>query len=61
MPPNVQSETAGVHSGVGSEAELEKLGKKKRKKENPWEKQATGVPGQKWEPESWTPAPAKKR
>ena len=55
-----QPEKEGVRSAVGTEAELEQLKKKANKKKkapNPWEKE-TGNPGDKWEPESWTPPPS---
>ncbi|KAL1955948.1 hypothetical protein VTO42DRAFT_7933 [Malbranchea cinnamomea] len=51
---------AGVHSAVGTEAELEQLGHKKRDKVSLWDK-TTGAPGESWQPEAWVPAAAKRR
>jgi NADH dehydrogenase [ubiquinone] 1 alpha subcomplex assembly factor 2 len=41
---------AGVRTVVGTEAELDHLGKKKR----PWTRE-TGGPSEKWQPRSWAP------
>ncbi|EME46007.1 hypothetical protein DOTSEDRAFT_86674 [Dothistroma septosporum NZE10] len=35
--------------------------KEKKPKENPWQKASRGKPGEDWQPESWSPAPAARR
>lgn len=57
--PKPTAEQAGVRSAIGSEAELEEQGKKKKKTSNPWE-QHVGAPGEKYQPEAWSPSAAKR-
>ncbi|EEP80318.1 conserved hypothetical protein [Uncinocarpus reesii 1704] len=59
--PKPTAEQAGVRSAIGSESELGEQGKtkKKRTKISPWEKSA-GAPGEKWQPEAWTPSATKR-
>ncbi|KAK2741175.1 hypothetical protein FQN55_008438 [Onygenales sp. PD_40] len=43
----------GVHSAIGTESELKQQGKGKK---TPWARE-TGGPSEKWQPDSWSPAP----
>ena len=55
--PTHKEDRVGVKDAVGTAAELEEVGKKKKK--NPWTK-ALGGPSEKWQPESWTPGTPKR-
>ncbi|WEW60871.1 hypothetical protein PRK78_006359 [Emydomyces testavorans] len=60
--PKPTAEQAGVRSAIGSESELEAQGQNKTKKTktNPWQREA-GTPGEKWQPEAWTPSAVKRQ
>ena len=66
-------EIEGVRSATGDTEEVQQAsaghtadegrfkGKTKDKKDNPWNRGARGVPGEDWQPQSWSPGVAQRR
>ncbi|KAK4691959.1 NADH dehydrogenase [ubiquinone] 1 alpha subcomplex assembly factor 2, partial [Lecanoromycetidae sp. Uapishka_2] len=48
----------GEKTGPGEKKEKPRSGGEKRERQNPWQRDR-GIPGEGWQPETWTPGPAK--
>lgn len=60
-PVPSEPEIVGAQQTSRSAVPKEKENEKEKEKEDPWKRARPSTPGETWQPEAWTPTPARKR